>query len=74
MENKTRGRKLGYKCSPETCEKISAAKSTHRQGWTNQDVLDRAEAGHSLRDSAAHFGVSFQRIQQILKRYRPANA
>lgn len=69
-----RGRKPGFKNPPEWNRAVSEARQRDR-GFSDQEVLSYLADEHSIREAGAHFGVSYQRISQITKKYgtqRPA--
>jgi hypothetical protein len=71
---KKSGRPAGSRNTPETCAAISANMirvAAARRGFTDQDVLNYYNV-HTIRECSDRFGVTFQRIQQILAKYNAA--
>lgn len=59
------GRKKGCTNSPSHRAAISAGHAEKR-GFTDQEVLDYVEAGHSMRETGEWFGGSYNQISHIL--------
>lgn len=58
----------GCVVSPERRAAISAAAAEYR-GFSDQEVVQYYQAPHSVREAAEWFGLTFQRISQILGKY-----
>lgn len=70
MEEKRRGRKLGYKCGPDTLERIKAATTGARNAKAVLDegkvaYIKREKGQQTARELAEHYGVALATIYDI---------
>jgi hypothetical protein len=68
---KRRGRPKGGVNTPEHRAAISNAAATYR-GFTDQEIVEYYREPHTLHECGEWFGLTYQRISQILKKFDAA--